>query len=629
MKHVLAALFLSLSCLSAAAQSCWPDPNGTRANCGSPVMYVNGSGQAVPVDATHGLPVTIVSGGGGAGDASAANQALQITQETAINTVLGTTATATWDGSAAAAMMAIQRYQGVKLEAIRALLAAPLAVTGTFFQATQPISAASLPLPSGASTAANQTSPQAPLAAAAPTATVSLLMGGRYTTATPSFTDGQQGAVSFTSDGRLRVGLSSAAPIAPAAAAATSSLLLGGQYNSTQSTFTDGQQGSLQISARGELKGVVMDAAGNARGANVSAANELQVGSGTLATAANQTVEQAPVLPGAATATKSGLVAGQYNSAVQAFTNGQQGSLQFDQRGGLLVQDGQAIPSVSVTSAATLFTVADTSGYGSVSVQVTSAGTSCTITYKTSEDGVTWTVAAGTPPGNTGTTAAMVTTSTAVGQFIFNTYGKMFRAEVTTYGSGTVTVQGTLRKDAVSRASVGIGNTVTVVGNTTEGAAVGATAIPTSYEARTTNKAADGNGTNVKPIATSIGAAVNKPFQVPELDWSYPAAAGGISNTTSAVTMVAAAGAGIRNYVTSCQLSSDALGAATEIAIRDGAAGTVIWRMKVGTAGIVNGIQLAFQSPIKSTANTLLEFVTLTASITGAVFPNCQGYQAP
>jgi hypothetical protein len=48
-----------------------------------------------------------------------------------------------------------------KEEAIRALLAGTLtvgthAVTGTFWQATQPVSAASLPLPTGAGTAANQ-----------------------------------------------------------------------------------------------------------------------------------------------------------------------------------------------------------------------------------------------------------------------------------------------------------------------------------------------------------------------------------------------------------------------------------------------------------------------------------------
>lgn len=146
-------------------------------------------------------------------------------------------------------------------------------------------------------------------------------------------------------------------------------------------------------------------------------------------------------------------------------------------------------------------------------------------------------------------------------------------------------------------------------------------------EARTTNKTATANGGNVRPIATTIGAAVNKPFQVPELDWSYPAAAGGISNTTTAVTMVGAAGSGIRNYLTAIQLSAPTLGAATEVAVRDGAGGTVIWRGFMSTAGGNQSVNLS--SPVKSTANTLLEVVTLSATVTGAVYINAQGYQAP
>lgn len=340
---------------------------------------------------------------------------------------------------------------------------------------------------------------------------------------------------------------------------------------------------------------------------------------------ANTLAMATPVVPATATATKGALLGCQYNSTTLAFTNGQQGQVGCGPNGGVAIQDGQAIASVSVTSATTLFTVADTSGYGSISIQVTSAGVG-TITYETSEDGTTWVVAAGTPPNNTGTTSAMVTTSTAVGQFNFNTYGKMFRARVSAYTSGTMTVQGTLRKDVMPRASIGIGGNVSVAGTVSEAGSVGSGMLPTIYEGRTTNKTAVTTGQYVRPIATSIGAAVNKPFQVPELDWSYPAAAGGISNTT-AVTMVGAAGAGIRNYLTAIQLSAPTLGAATEVAVRDGAGGTVIWRGYMSTAGGNQSVNLS--SPIKSTANTLLEVVTLTATITGAVYVNAQGYQAP
>lgn len=320
-------------------------------------------------------------------------------------------------------------------------------------------------------------------------------------------------------------------------------------------------------------------------------------------------------------------VAGRYNSSVQAFTNGQRADLQMDQRGGVLIQDGQSIPSVSVTSAATLFTIADTSGYGSISVQVTSAGSASTVTYEASEDGATFfsVTGFGSAAGNGG----QIPTSTTTGLFWFPTTAKQFRARVSTYGSGTVTVQASLRKDLLPRiaAQVAVTGSISATGISGDSNAVSSNAIATLYEGRTTNKTAVTTGQYVRPVATSVGATVTKPYQVPELDWSYPAATGGISNTTTAVTMVAAAGAGIRNYMTSIQLSAPTLGAATELAVRDGAAGTVIWRGYMSTAG--GNQSVTFSSPIKSTANTLLEVVTLTATVTGAIYVNAQGYQAP
>lgn len=82
-------------------------------------------------------PHFILDSGGTGGDASASNQALQITQETAISGKLPATL-------------------GIKTSAL-SLSIAPSSdgvfpVTGTFWQATQPVSAASLPLPSGAAT---------------------------------------------------------------------------------------------------------------------------------------------------------------------------------------------------------------------------------------------------------------------------------------------------------------------------------------------------------------------------------------------------------------------------------------------------------------------------------------------
>lgn len=137
------------------------------------------------------------------------------------------------------------------------------------------------------------------------------------------------------------------------------------------------------------------------------------------------------------------------------------------------------------------------------------------------------------------------------------------------------------------------------------------------------------NGVSWDRMLGTNGALTNKPYSVPLSDWTYAAAAGGISNTTTAVTMTVAGGAGLKNYITGCQLSSTALGVATELAIRDGAGGTVLWRSTVPAAGVLGGLNIEWPTPLRGTAATLVEVVTLTASVTGSVYMNCAGYTAP
>lgn len=121
----------------------------------------------------------------------------------------------------------------------------------------------------------------------------------------------------------------------------------------------------------------------------------------------------------------------------------------------------------------------------------------------------------------------------------------------------------------------------------------------------------------------------SKPFKADGNDWSYAPAVAGISNTTTAVTVKAAAGANVRNYITAIQIATSvALQTATVLAIRDGAAGTVLWRLPLTTTVNTGGFSFTFPTPLRGSANTLLEVVTLTANGTGAIYFNCQGYTA-
>jgi hypothetical protein len=107
--------------------------------------------------------------------------------------------------------------------------------------------------------------------------------------------------------------------------------------------------------------------------------------------------------------------------------------------------------------------------------------------------------------------------------------------------------------------------------------------------------------------------------------WRYTPPTGGLLNTTVGQTVTAAAGAGVRNYIWSGECWSEALGTATEIELRDGAAGTAMWRSKISTGGLTGGFTLNFNPPLKSTANTLVEFAAVTASVTGAIYCSFQG----
>jgi len=106
--------------------------------------------------------------------------------------------------------------------------------------------------------------------------------------------------------------------------------------------------------------------------------------------------------------------------------------------------------------------------------------------------------------------------------------------------------------------------------------------------------------------------------------WLYAASVGGIVNTVTPVTIKAAAGTNKRNVITNIQLYSEALGAATEVVIRDGSSGPVLWRSKIGLGGLLGAEPIV--TKIAGSENTLLEVVTLTASITGAVYFNAQGF---
>jgi len=255
--------------------------------------------------------------------------------------------------------------------------------------------------------------------------------------------------------------------------------------------------------------------------------------------------------------------------------------------------------------------------YESITVQITSAGTNCTITYETSDDNTTWYSIGGMIVTNTGQNA-FVTTSTTVAFYQFPRKGLYFRARVSTYGLGsTVSVVGTLSKVPVQQSL-----STYILGSVTEGGGLISNIVPTGIEARTSSKTSVNNATNTRPIATVDGRQITRLNSIPENEWQYAAASGGIVNTADNV-LIAAAGANIKNYLTGLSVAN-ANATASEIVIKDGAS-IVIWRMYLAANAPIKSI--IFSTPLQSTANTALNVACITTGT--QTYISAQGYKAP
>src|SRR5581483_5285180 len=134
---------------------------------------------------------------------------------------------------------------------------------------------------------------------------------GAYNSSPPTCIAGQFCWLQVDSQGRLIITTGSGSIVIQGNVSNASSGVATTSTNVPTVSYNYGFNGTtwdqLQVDANKSLKIVTWDAAGNARGANVNASNQLSVsldGIGSAATAANQTSVQGPVPGGAATATK-------------------------------------------------------------------------------------------------------------------------------------------------------------------------------------------------------------------------------------------------------------------------------------------------------------------------------------
>lgn len=128
-------------------------------------------------------------------------------------------------------------------------------------------------------------------------------------------------------------------------------------------------------------------------------------------------------------------------------------------------------------------------------------------------------------------------------------------------------------------------------------------------------------------LASDHPTVVVSPWALGASTWQFASAASGIVNSTTPVTIKAAAAGTLRNYITGFDIMAETLMIATEFVIRDGA-GQVLWRTKIPVSGIPTGRNITCPVPLRGSPASLLEIVTLMASVIGAVYFNAQGYEA-
>lgn len=307
--------------------------------------------------------------------------------------------------------------------------------------------------------------------------TQSTLSGGTYNSAAPSLASGQQVGLQTDINGNLKVTGNNGSPVPvtpavvtagpatlttsaanPAACSATSCLSINTQ---AASTLGIGVGSNTNIALLAECQ----DQDGNwttqaifppgTSPTPITAITSGTTGSWTTGVGGYQKCE-IRVTSAGATPTVSVALSAAQGTNLSALIAAVQGSIPAGTNNiGGVYEESDAANTIPVTGTGSgtcssacgntaLFSV-DTTGYLGVDIQVTSAGSASTITYQCSNDNSTWTACNGTAWGANGSAGA-VTTTTVAGGWTFPSQGRYFRAEITTYGSGTLTATYTLRR---------------------------------------------------------------------------------------------------------------------------------------------------------------------------------------
>lgn len=504
-----------------------------------------------------------------------------------------------------------------------------------------PVTASALPLPTGAATAAAQSTGNTALASILTALGQTLAIGGSVTVSNFPGTQAISGTVTANAGSGTFAISAASLPLPSGAATAanqsTTNTTLGNIDSDIGALADAAYAGSGSASVIAALKGVYsLLAAPLPAGSNAIGTVTANAGTGTFAVSA----ASLPLPSGAATETTLAAINTKTPALGQAaMTASSPVVIASDQS---VVPVNQAGVSASGSLGVLNATVA-LSLNGSTGFAIDLRGTFvATVTFQGTIDGTNW-FTLNVVPAGAAVNQANVSTATAVGAWMGNANGcSQVRAIATAYTSGSVTV--TLRAmqaagmvqtvptgqttQAVSGTLTAV-TTVTTLANGQTAHSAASTGSPLRVAGRV-NTAVDttlvaGDASDL--FVTTGGALVSKPYSMPETDWQSSSGLTPLATTTS--TAVRAAGAaGVRNYVTAIQLFNNSATVSTNVAILDGAA--VLWAgwLPATTAALpVVPVNITFPTPLRGTAATAVNIQLGTTA--SSVFWNAQGYQAP
>lgn len=163
-------------------------------------------------------------------------------------------------------------------------------------------------------------------------------------------------------------------------------------------------------------------------------------------------------------------------------------------------------------------------------------------------------------------------------------------------------------------------NTNEVVGDAAHDAGIAGNPVRIGARALSADYTAVSTGDTADLVASLTGKQLVLPYALPGASESY-ASPSAVTDTADD-TPFAAAGAGVRHYITGVQVFNGHDTVGTEVVIKDGS--TVLWRGWAEEKG--GGCSAKFDPPLRGTANTAVNVANITTG--SSTYFNLQGYTA-